>query len=95
MEKWWPVFVCVFFLKCILLERRVLGTTITFSKILEQLTGMLLSCILKVSPIHSVTILHWLPPTAFLMSSGLHSSLEKMQRWDTRGQCLLGLGSMN
>lgn len=54
MEKWWPV---VFF-KYIVLERRLLGTTIIFSKILEQLTGMLLIYILQVSPIHSVTILH-------------------------------------
>lgn len=61
MEKWWHVFMFfVFcFFKYIALERRVLGIiTITFSKILEQLTGILLSCFLKVSPIHSVTILH-------------------------------------
>lgn len=50
------VFVCFF--KCIVLERSLLGTTIVFSKILEQSTGILLSCILKVSPSHSVTILH-------------------------------------
>lgn len=39
--------------------------------------------------------LYWLPPMAFLMSSSLDSSLEKMQRWDERGQCLRGLESMN
>lgn len=66
MEKWWPV--CVygfFFFKFIVLERRVLGTTIIFSKILEQFTDMLLIYILNVSPIHSVTILHVFVLVAF------------------------------